>query len=142
MDRNAQLSSWQKRQRKLLKIKWGEIDPTLKDYYKAQIEMPAPAPDEGLLKSEIGLNIRTKVDVVVEQAQKEIRRIWGRSNTNYIIIVEAGPVKNKKTLKYNCEIHQLRMNEEKIQEFEKVCKTTIETINNNYLKEKQNEEVD
>ena len=124
------------------RIKMGIIKPSLKDYHMAQIELPAPRPDDGIPKFEISLNIRSKVDEVIERAQKEIRREWGKTNSNYIIIVDAGPVKNQKSLKYNCQIHQLRMNEEKIQEFEKVCKTTIETINNNYLKEKQNEEVD
>ena len=127
--------------KKALNEKWGITNPNLVDYYLTKIVLPTPVADKSLSKWCRPIYIREKVDEIVFEAQKQIRKEWAhRGNTNNIIIISEG-VSNKSTITYKCEIHQLKMDKEKTKEFEDVCKTILETINNNYQKEKQNEEM-
>lgn len=97
------------------------------DDFDFKVSAPAPSPDEGLDPWETKNNMREKGDVIASRYQKEIRKEWARrQNPQNIIIVEAGAINYKKgTMKYKCEIYQLRMTKEKQDEFKQVATSII-----------------
>ena len=114
------------RERKLAKERAG-IAIDMVDNFDFKVSAPAPQPDDGIVKSEVKNNMREKGDVIASRYQKEIRKEWARrQNPQNIIIVEAGTINYKKgTMKYKCEIYQLRMTKEKQDEFKELATTII-----------------
>ena len=114
------------RERKLAKERAG-IAINMVDNFDFKVPAPAPQPDDGIVKSEVKNNMREKGDVIAARYQKEIRKEWARRlNPQNIIIVEAGAINYKKgTMKYKCEIYQLRMTKEKQDEFKELATRII-----------------
>lgn len=120
----AKQKEW--RERRIAKERAGIIIDMV-DNFDFKVSAPAPQPDDGIVKSEVKNNMREKGDVIASRYQKEIRKEWARrQNPQNIIIVEAGAINYKKgTMKYKCEIYQLRMTKEKQDEFKQVATTII-----------------
>ena len=120
----AKKRAW--RERKMAKERAG-ITIDMVDDFNFKVSAPAPQPDEDIPPTEVKNNMREKGDVIASRYQKEIRKEWARrQNPQNIIIVEAGAINYKKgTMKYKCEIYQLRMTKEKQDEFKELATRII-----------------
>lgn len=120
----AKKRTW--RERKIAKERAG-ITIDMVDNFDFKVPALAPLPDEDIPPTEVKNNMREKGDVIASRFQKEIRKEWARrQNPQNIIIVEAGAINYKKgTMKYKCEIYQLRMTKEKRDEFKQMATTII-----------------
>lgn len=112
---------------KMIRKRRNGITPDMVDDFNFKVSVPAPTPEEGLPAYEIRRNLQMQADKIAFSLQKEIRKEWARrQNPQNIIIVEAGAISHTKgTIKYKCEIYQLRMTKEKQNEFKEVATSII-----------------
>ena len=93
------------------------------------ITLPSPTPDDDIPKEDIDDNVRKKADDIAAFVQKEVRKAWAREYKNQnIIIINAGAIRNKKELKYKCEIYQLKMQKQEIDNFQRIVKNIFENV--------------
>lgn len=108
------------------------ITSDMQNEHEFKVTMPQPdiRPDTSpvLLKIEL----RSAGDYIAMESQKAIRKEWAHKGyKNNIIIINSGALSYvRKTIKYLCEIHQMRMTSAIRDEFEALCKDVIERINN------------
>ena len=99
-----------------------------KSYFKTIVTIPAPAPDEDIEDAKARrVNRREKAEKMSAAFQNEIRRAWSKTHKQQsIIIITLGAISQKDNLaKYRCEIHQLNMDKETMNEFKEVCERVI-----------------
>ena len=120
---------WRTHKQKQLKVKWGILDPNLKDFFETRVSIDLP-PLNNELPIWTARDERVKwLKGIADAAQKQVRKEWAhRGNVNNIIIIELGNVRKDKA-NFNCEVHQLKMNKEKTAEFAEICENFFNDIN-------------
>ena len=119
---------WRAHKQKQLKLKWGIIDPNLKDFFETRVSIDLPP-----LRNDVPIwtakDERVKwLKGLADAAQKQVRKEWAhRGNVNNIIIIELGNVRKDKA-NFNCEVHQLKMTKEKTAEYAVICEQVIKSL--------------
>ena len=96
----------------------------LYEYHSFKIDMPSPKIEGDYNSNILTIMNREAVENVADAVQKQVRKAWClKHGSENIIIITPGSIKKKlSSLKYECEIHQLHMDDATILDFEKICK--------------------
>ena len=105
---------WRNKNRRKVKEKPNE--------WSIKIDCPAPVAAEDEEERNIA-------DDIASTLQKQIRKEWARKyNKQHIIIVEAGAMRKKTSLKYIFELYQLNLTDEEIKDFERICGDELKNV--------------
>ena len=99
-----------------------------KDRWVVEIDYDAPSID-GIPKKEVVEYLRKKTFDISKTLQRTVAIDWHKKyGNNNIIIVDAGAIKKRKSLKYRFELYQLHLTDEPISEFEELCAKKLDDV--------------
>lgn len=124
----AQLASSRKRggyaDRKDIYLK-NKRDGKLVDNFTCKVSIPVPKIEVEVEKGELKGYIRMVGEEMASVIQKDLRVEWNsKTRQKHILIVDLMAMSNN-TFKFRCELTQLRMDKDTINEFETLCKDRI-----------------